>query len=474
MLISESSVSENLHHVWLPLAEQASRKILQKLGLDEYFANNIFINSDYSGSSVSWKDKQTRYAMLNEQKFHVNVKFNNNTLNLKWDTTSVAQHMDTMVHRRDTIPNKPLFFDKETGIHIIEREVPANIEMECQMVFNDSTVAFDAVTAFTNTFNRGELMECINLSYDYQMPVSILKDLWILGQMKGLKKGEFVEWFAKCSDNRIQWIESKRQNNLHHELVIKKHVYEALMSIDYNPDQPAIESKGTAAEAVVVPFNLTLQVSRANMIYLKYPIVVNNTMVPEQLVHFADDDLNLNLYKTLCHPNPSLNWMYQHTMHLEVHPLHMPWYDNWVIPQGSQLYNNNSFAMLTVAFTFDDEECKCCHKACCTCDCTAANTVLDLYSLDGYKLSDRFKTWLLENKDIALDVDSPFSVSVYADNVQITPSKIEFDGRYLKIPNRFRHEGVYRVVFARRKVNLPKAYPWLWILDCFIITNKED
>lgn len=451
MLISESSVSESLTHIWLPLAEQAARKVSQKIGLREYFDNKIFINSDYTGSSVSWKDRATRYAQLNEPKYHVNVKFNNNTTNLKWDTTTVSQHMDTMVHRRDTIIGTPLFLDPETNIHIIERGVPANIEMECQMVFDDSVVAFDAVQAFLNTFNRGELMECIDLSYDYQLPVTILKDLWVLGQMKGFKSGEFVDWFHKCSSGAIQMIESKRSNNKHHEIVVKKQVFDALMAIDYNPDQPAIQSTGTAAEGVILAFNITLQMTRTNMIYLKYPIVVNNQLVPSELVHIEDDAAYHNMVHRLKHPVASFSQMMQDTNRLLYHPLRMPWYDNWTIPSGSQLDSTEIFSFLIAVVTFDDEECTCCCKGCCSCDCEYKYTTIDLYEdLDVYKLSDRVKTYLKDHPMEALTIDGVYNITVWSGNNQVEPRVLSFDGRYLKIPNNIKRSNrVYRIVFSR-------------------------
>lgn len=453
MLISESSVSESLTHIWLPLAEQAARKVSQKMGLREYFNNKIFINSDYTGSSMSWKDKYTRYAMLNEPKYHVNVKFNNNTTNLKWDTTTVSQHMDTMVHRRDTINGKPLFLDYDTGIHIIERGVPANIEMECQMVFDDSVVAFDAVQAFINTFNRGELMEVIDLSYDYQMPVSILKDLWILGQLKGLKSGEFVDWFKKCSSNSIHWIESKRVNNKHHELVVKKQVYKALMAIDFNPDQPAIQSTGTAAEGVVLAFNITLQLTRTNMLYLKYPIVVNNQLVPEELVHITEDDMyHTNDFFGVHHPTASFYQGYNYVTPVIIRPVRMPWYDNWTIPINSQLESVDHFPFLTVVMTFDDEQCNCCCKEVCPCDCEYKYTTIDIHDdLDKYKLSDKVKEWFQKNPTIALDADSEYSITLWSNDRQVEPTLLSFDGRYLRIPNNIKRERVYRLVFTTAK-----------------------
>lgn len=474
MLISESSVSESLTHIWLPLAEQAARKVANKIGLRDYFDNKIFINSDYTGSSVSWKDKVTRYAMLNEPKYHVNVKFNNNTTNLKWDTTTVSQHMDTMVHRRDTINGKPLFLDPDTGIHIIERGVPANIEMECQMVFNDSVVAFDAVQAFINTFNHGELMEVIDLSYDYQMPVSILKDLWILGQMKGLQSGEFVDWFRKCSSNSIHWIESKRTNNKHHELVVKKQVYKALMAIDYNPDQPAIQSTGTAAEGVVLVFNITLQMTRTNMIYLKYPIVVNNQLVPEELVHITEDDMyHTNDFFQVHNPVASFDMGYNTVTPVIIRPIHMPWYDNWVIPINSQLESVRHFPFLIAAFTFDDDQCKCCCNEICSCECEYKYTVIDIHDdLDKYRLSDKVKTWFMENSAKALEADSEYSLTLWANNRQIEPRLLSFDGRYLKVPNNIRRERVYRLVFA--SASQPKTDLMLVHIDTDMGNSKME
>ena len=122
MLISSSTLSENIIHVWKPLADQMSRKILQDLGLLEYMKNHVYINSSYTGPSKSWKDIQSRHAILNEPGMTVNIKFNSNPLGLKWGSSSPGQHMDPAIHRRDALVTKPLFFVFNTIVYIIVRE----------------------------------------------------------------------------------------------------------------------------------------------------------------------------------------------------------------------------------------------------------------------------------------------------------------------------------------------------------------
>ena len=476
MLISSCGVSENIVHVIYPLASECSRKILSMLGLLEYMENHIYINSDFHGPSRSWKDQISRRAILDEEKFEVNIKFNNNTTGLKWDVTSPGQHLDPAVHRRDTMSVEPLFYDPATGIHVIERYMPCNIEMECALSFTDSVAAYDTVVNMTNTFNRGELMLLTNFSYDYQFPLPILKDLYQLGRMKGIGKGKFMDWFKACSKNQLQLLKAKNPDNPRHELVVHKEMYEVLASIDYNPDQPATKAEDKQPVLITLNFNVTLQFGRVNMLYLKYPIVVNNTLVPESLVHVPKDEAYGRLIRLLRHPYLYLDPMYQENKMLYKLPVRNPWYDNWQLPTYSQ---HKSVTFRTDPFfigvlTLDNEKCNCCHEEECICECDNKYTVIDLYEdLDQFKLTNKVLEYFAKHKEKCLDVASEFNVTVFADNTQVHPNVLKFDGRYLKIPNNINSKQVIRLVLGKTPDRLAGVNPWFFILDCIVEVGHE-
>ena len=62
------------------------------------------------------------------------------------------------------------------------------------------------------------------------------------------------------------------------------YVFEALIKIDYDQSEPEKEG-AQQSETLGVNFTLTLQCSRPSVLYVDYPLVINNTLVPEEVIH---------------------------------------------------------------------------------------------------------------------------------------------------------------------------------------------
>lgn len=472
MLISSSTLSENVIHVWKPLADQMSRKILQDLGLLEYMQNHIYVDSNYTGPSKSWRDIQSRHAILNEPGMHVNMKFNSSPLGLKWDVTSPGQHMDPAIHRRDTLMTIPLFLDKKTGIHIIEREQPCLIELECALTFTDRVVAFDAVNDMMSHYVRGELLTLTDFSYDYKFPVPMLQDLYTLGRMSGVPKGDVMKWITHCSQGKMRLITNEHNPGKHNEMVVHRELYEVLATIDYNAEDPTVEGVGTSADTITLSFNISFQFGRVNMLYLKYPVVVNNNLVPESLVHIKPPEAYGRLIRILKYPILSMDKTYQDNKFLQNLPVRLPWYDNWHMPINTHHESVHARPFLIGVCTLDNEACSTCGDR-CKCDCCPCRfTQVDLYEdFDVYRLKDVVKEYLKEHPAEALYPDAKYSVSVFADDVQVSPNILQFDGRYLKIPNTLGSNRIYRVVLCRAPEQKNGQLPWMFVLDCLIVVE---
>lgn len=472
MLISSSTLSENIIHVWKPLADQMSRKILQDLGLLEYMQNHVYVDSNYTGPSKSWRDIQSRHAILNEPGMYVNMKFNSSPLGLKWDVTSPGQHMDPAIHRRDALTSIPLFFDKKTGIHIIEREQPCLIEMECALTFTDRVIAFDAVTNLMSTYVRGELLSVNNFSYEYKFPIPLLQDLYTLGRISGVPKGKGFEWVTECSNGKMRLITNEHNPGKHHEMVVHRELYEVLAAIDYNAEEPTVEGVGTSADTITLSFNVSFQFGRVNMLYLKYPIVLNNTLVPESLVHVQPSEAYGRLINVLKHPVLSMDAIYQENKQLQKMPVRLPWYDNWHLPPMTLHEAVHADPFLIGVCTLDNEACTACEDK-CKCDCCPCRyTKIDIHEdFDEYKLRDHVKDFFQSHPEEALYPDARYSITVFANDVQVTPSVLKFDGRYLEIPNTLGSNRIYRVVLSKAPEQKQGYNPWFFIMDCLIIVE---
>lgn len=475
MLISSSTISENIIHVWKPLADQMSRKVLQDLGLLHYMKNHIYINSSYTGPSKSWRDIQTRHAILNEPGMTVNIKFNSNPIGLKYTSASPGQHMDPAIHRRDALIAHPLLYDPATRIHVIEREQPCMLEMECALTFTDRVVAFDAVTNMMSTYVRGELLTVTNFSYDYKFPVPLLNELYVLARLSGVEKGKVMDWITKYSHGKMKLITNEYAPGKHHEMVVHREPYEILATIDYNPDEPTVEGVGTSADTVTLSFNVTMQFGRVNMLYLKYPIVINNELVPQQLVHVERSDAYGRLIRYLKHPYLSMDGIYQGAKFLYRMPTRQPWYDNWLIPDYTRHKFEKAEPFFIGVFTLDNTACTSCQDK-CKCDCCPCRfTTIDLWEdIEPYRLRDHVKKFFQEHPKECLLPDAHFNLSVFADDVQVDPKHLVFDGRYLKFPNTMGANRIYRLVLCRTPLIKEGKNPWYFVFDCIIVVQREN
>lgn len=455
MQVFSTTISEVITHVHNIIAGQVSRKIIYQLGLEDVIKNHIYINGDYDGPSRSYNEKHL--PILHENAFKCNVKYSANPFGIKWDSTTPGQHMDPALHRDDALRTRPVFYDPKHNIKLIERYLPCNIELECSMIFVDKVLAYDVMTRFTSTYVRGELLMVNDLSYDYRMPMEILQRLYIMGTMLGISKGSYLDWLMQCSNGNIQRIVSKRENNRHAEIVIKKQQFNSLASIDYTPDQPAIHSLSTSMDTVTLNFNVTIQFGRVNMLYLKYPIVMNNQLIPDELVTANREDAYGNLYHYLKYPYLALDPAYQFQKQLMKHPARNPWYDDWTVPINSSIAAVKAAPFFIGLFTLDNTNCKCTE---CECDCCKYKyTKIDLVEdMDQYKLSPDVLKWLSEHPEEALDTESKYSIAVFRDNNQIGASALKFDGRYLSVPNCKGGDYTYHVVISA--ATMAPDSPW--------------
>lgn len=447
MQVYSSVITEVLTHVHQVVAGEVVRNIINKLGAQNIFKNKLYFNSDYTGASRSYNDR--RLPILNENSFKCDIKYSISPFGLKWDSTTPGQHLDPAIHRRDNFVVKPIFYDPRHNIQIVERYQPCNITLDCRMVIVDKVVAFDLINRLMTTFVRGELLTLTDLSYDYRLPPEIMDRLYIMSKMIGLQKGSLLDWMASYSNGQIKPVVSVRQNNRHTEIVVKKQQFEALAVIDYTPDAPSQSSQGTSMDYVEIPFTVVVQFGRVNMLYLKYPIVLNNKLIPDSMVTSNPKDYVYNNYPLLQQTYIGLNEPYQQQKMLRTHPVRIPWYDDWLLPKENPITYMDAIPFLIGVFTLDNSLC-CCDE--CKCDCGNKYTEINIAEdMEPYKLSKTVLDWFKEHPDKALDPLSLYSISVYADNTLLGTDQLQFDGTILKVPNCKGPRRTYRIIIAASK-----------------------
>lgn len=457
MLVYSTTVNEVVTHVFDAIAGQVSRKIIKDLNVGDLIGNRIYIRSDYLSPSKSI-DSNNNLPRLPGDSFNCTIKYNHSPFGIKWDMTTPGHHLDPRMHRRDNMVTRPIFFDEKNNIQIIERFQPCNVSMDCTFSFRDYVVAFDVVTRLMSTYVAGELLMINDLSYDYKFPTGMIEKLYYIGKVLKLPSGTYSKWLEDCSRGNIVRHVSKRLNKQSAELVVKKNMWQTLTAIDYNPDQAAIKSAGVSPIATTLPFTATVQFSRVNLLYLKYPLVINNQLVPEELVTVDKNEAYGRIIRYLDNPNLALNPLHSESKYLTRKPVRNPWYDDWNIPGNSLHVSRGARPFFIGVFTQDKE---------------AENTTINFETdMDQYKLSDRVLDYFKSEKDNCLDVvNAKYNITVFADNIQVDPSVLSFDGTTLTIPNReyCRREKIHRVLLCNTPAKRDEPYS-TWYINNLIFT----
>ena len=328
-------------------------------------------------------------------------------------------------------------------------------------------------------FLKGEYLSLVDLYYDYRLPTDILNGLWRLSKLCGIEKCAFGKWLSHCSNNQIKRNVSKRVRNRSIELVVAKPDYEALMFLDFTPDQLATTNHGKSVILTNLTFTITLQFQRPNELYLEYPIVINNQMVPDQLIPLdkREDPYNFEKYRKQNYGYLAVDPVFQKMKTIISKPRRLPWYDDWNVPNGCPLSVEHSRPFLIGIFTLDIEP-EIIDKTPMADQIKpkpAPYTEINIFDdLDKYRLTDEVTKYLKEDPERALDAASEYTIAVFADDFQIGKSELQFDGTILKIPNTHGLNRIYRLVLAKTPQKPEEmTLPWYWVMNCVIDVSHK-
>lgn len=469
MLSYSVTLDEIITHVHYPVASQTARYLLNELGLLEYMGNRIYIQSTFHAPSRSYSAQ--RKPILTEPGFTCNIRLNTNPTGVKWDMLA-AQAMDSKFISKSTLHTCPVLENKGNLIKLSERYLPCGIEMDCRLHFIDKTIAYDVMTRMFSTIANANYVVPIDLSYNYRIPMPMIQALWHLAYLTGVKKTEFVQWLVDNSNNQISKLVGKNKRSKAMELVVNKHQFEAYISTEYNHDEPDIQASGTSADRISIGFSAHIQFARAQLLFLEYPIVVNNRLVPESMVMVNKDTRHIPTVRLLKYGYSNLDGGLQAAKTLLDYPSRNPWYDNWELPGDAPHSFFNSVPFFIGVFTLDTVPCTCPEEATC-CSCDVGRTTISIEDLDQYKLTDTVLDYFKEHKEECLDVSAKYNITVFADDTLIDKNSITFDGVNFSISNHFGPKRIYRFVIAKTPEEPADVATAFFMLDCIVEVNKE-
>ena len=441
------TVSESMIHIIEPVANQAFRFVITRLGLMDLLGSELQLVSDFREKSKITDDTNT--AKVVGYRAVAKLIPSVNPRNNKWDGYKTAIDLgngNAIVRQEDSRYKKrpwtgadivggdySVFHDENLFVDLTEWNVGSTLSMEVKMDFCDLTVAQEALSAIFATFTNGEMIGYIPIQYEYPIPHDIqevLKKIYSMSDMEQTEEA-YEAWLNEKSIGTLGWNVNRNHLNTK-ELVGKKNNIQAIYLIECTQDQPEVGNS-----RYTVSFTLTVQYSRTNRMILDYPIIVNNQLLSFDYVPVSEvyRKANKGPYQWQ-NTAADAYWRSQFKPTNPI-PVMYPWWDNWQLPYDSIIAKKGFKPLFIAAITLDDV------------DNPNGVTVLDLVEgLPGYKLNQELLAMLAKYKEKALWFSNTYiSIAVFAHDYQVNPNLLKFDGRYLTLKSRLK-DRIYRLAIS--------------------------
>lgn len=401
-----SIIPETETHILLPVANQVAHYIIDSLGLSQHINNDIFIDTGWT----------TVKGTQDNHKFRIRK----NSLQMKATLRSIAQqkweyqnsHFSTgygIPHYSIVTQYPKLVDDPAANIVAYEMFLPCTLVCECNFWFTNRNLAYELLDKLQHRYTPGTTLT-ISLNYDFPLPKDILSLLYSLYKHRRFgTERPFSEYFSLIACQRFDVVERRAQGA--RELVIEKNLIDSLITFEHEVDRPTENKNKKTTEFYDVPLTVTVQFQRSSEIILKYPCVVDNTLIPSVLIPNPGRNHDLPIASARGHhPVPYIDRTYRFLHPTRRDPIRFPFYDDW-LPPYNHLRQRTYHPFFISMYLIDETD----------------KTVIDLRQLqDGYSLHPVVLEILkLQGKE-SFQADVIFNVALYLNDSFEDSSKLEF------------------------------------------------
>lgn len=493
--ITSHTVGESLLHIIYPVADQIVTHVIDKLGYRDLIKDNIDIKTE---SGRDWSKTIDKDGNANTRTNRVRVKLNPsvNPSTIKWEasgTTKALANGNTLQQNENGSGHAQrlpwatgshiskrrfsIFHDDHIAVDMSERAVGSSMSMEVTMEFEDEFVANEALSRIFQCFTNGEMINYVDILYDYPIPDTfqyLLKYLYHLkcitpenpngafGTDKKFKINDWFRWLRENSNDTISLLVNRNRPE-HKELVVNKNHFQALYLIECSQETPSL----TDPKGASITFNLTIQYSRANILVMEYPVIVNNNYVDYKYIPLERQIRAAGPETMIMWQNPAVTmlWQQTYTNYWPPKPVVFPFYDPWEVPSDSRASQYGYRSVLQAAFTIDHPE-----------DPEGATYFdfdTDVERALGCKLDKDILAAIAHDKNLVFSNNGLVNISVYADDIPVSNKYLDIsDGHTLTIKCRST-KPIYRMVISIKPPDKQQRPFWNRVWVASITTHKE-
>lgn len=445
-----STVPDIMTTAVMPATQQVVQSFLHKLGLNKYFEERIAYES--FGFTQSTIPKEHDNPTFSEDSLDVKVSYSFQNSSLTWPTSGGMQEYQQTTHTPSSAhTRKAVFADPVNKIELYAYNHPMALAMDCSFNFSDVKDAINCIQTIKSYVSTGILE--YEVDYDYYVPEDIYCSMFAFFKMTGRDTDTFLSYLRTNSNKQLQK-STNRHDPTKWSITARVAKIKLITGVECTQDVPDPVGSQKSPSVWSVSVQLQTQMNMPNLLGLKYPIVINNQLVPGSYIPKRPEisDIEDAIYPFLDIEAFRRTVLKEQSM---LDPLRLPWYDNW-----EPRMTSNHTPFIIGLFTLDD----------------VANvdgvTVLDLRE-DYSVLSDDIFTILEKIGTDVLYTNSAVHISVYQDNAVVDPSLLSIDTD-LKLTVRSRDvNSIYRVVFSFADIEDP-AVNFYWVFHFEMIGKRSS
>lgn len=399
-----SPTPDMLQTAIMPIAQQVFANVLDKVDMENFFKGNIDFESYGYTHMTTANDGRNPELAKNQAAITVNYSFNKDELH--WPTAGAAiEYQQVLDTPGISSQLASLFVDNINGIRVVEYARPMSVTMDCELLFTDAVKALECYQRMATALSYG--VGVMELDFSYHIPFNIYGTLFQLYKMHNGDGEGFHEYLSDHS-NDIIGRSINRHDMSDTAISARRSMSNVLYGFSLKGSQPEPVGSTKSPDGYVVSVEIGSQVMVANLLGLVYPIVINNTLIPNELTFPSTDKLKVT---DVQHPFLAVDEFRKLLLNEPTsrHTKRYPEWDNWLCPQELGFT-----PFLTSVILLDDIE--------------------NPNGITSFNIESAFSEIVPEAIAImkhdgimCLGYNSMISVAVYKDDIKVTPEFLIYD-----------------------------------------------
>ena len=455
-------ISNNSSTTFDMTIRQITKSVLHDLNISEYIDDkSISINNDRNFDSSS-EDENEALRLGSDNRCIITSEEITNPKNIKWMMDHLSSKMSHGRSSLNTETKIPLFYDQDSDIRLYELSQSCNIKLSFKIFFKDKDLATKLESLIVNKYHGDAAFNLHDINYSYPIGMDVASSMMYLYKLKKSYNKTYVNYLQEYSTKEISLDVSKHDNN-EKRLMVRKNNLNTLALLEYDQDKPMAKEAGKLSSGWEIEFEYTLQFSKPDSLSLTFPSVIENQLVPNEMIPMGHDsnfksvDLCGLFQEHTFNAASNLFYNYKHII------TRLPYYDNFY-PTPNMPINLNKFKPIFISvLTLDD-----------------GITSINLNKLGDIKLHPTCLELIEKHGKDIFNLDGIFNISVYSNGYLVDASKLTIDSSltiFFKLSDRIKR---YHLVLSEATDEQYMTMKYLslllnyrWFNSTFVLRNIE-